>query len=925
MGVIGGVERMKEINQARPTHKMKGLRTAMPLRGALLVGEGQRKLTAEVAGQLVGHQFQGYSDALRKKAVAEALCTNKQKEARDKFAKHSLAVVRAVGLESIGAVSANHASADCADELLRDIAAYFGDSLSAPSVAAADDDEPIELEPQRTLDSLVRDWRIVECERELGHMFSVSVWDNEQRALMRERACGKMLLVDVRRRARELTSGALLAESVWRALLPIFGTDVLYRVLASSGTEQLAICALECDTAYAEKIYELVRVERWQTFVDLLHEGDCNQLLAPLARAVDSDAIFVSNIDGQGEAERQRELMGRRAAALKQTRTRAVYPNFVTTAIADITLSFALQYEPFELDPDGGAPQIRFARGALPNESERTALEIYYSEGAFTDWGVNCGKPECNELRQQLDDDDNALAGDPDARYRHESAQRGCLSDWVLVLRLSREWFERNKRRPAEVRAALERVLPSKVYHVFLGDENSSGYIPLRIRLFECMLPAAYANVTLARFRENEQFPLTSERKATEAGAAWVVPESRSQWEVGDDFVRTVLDRTRHLVLPHVIAGPSSGTRVMCEETRTQIYTPERGIEHILRPTLVCDSAELHHLLGLRGIDSTRAVCNSVLAMEATFGIESARFVARREYQRVLADSGSFVDPAYFALRVDLQTRDGRFLPITHSGLGKGTCDPWQLISHREAARLSTEAALRHKTAAVIASPSAATITGQQAQHLGTNALAIFMDLDKLTSADVVPMMEPGDVLHCAQSAQVDQMAEMLGSIDDYRLDRERPMSPTHTNLLASPTHDWSERLQPDDNYDPSVAFSPVHETQYDSIESESAEEPETFAARTKRLIREAKVQDKLGQLGANEPAEMPNERAASEAVRQAPIESLRNLVNLVGRTRETEYEPVPIAYSPTEVPLNNLDEEDAFVPESRTASLRFF
>ena len=903
--MLGGVPRMKEISNAVQSEKMKGVRVQLPLRGALLAGVGQRALAPDIAAELLPREFAGArapSRATHRSRVRQLMSTAAQRSAAQTFSKNSDAVVRAVARESLDAalVGRNAALKSAVDSLLSGVDAYFGNE----SIASGDT-------PQHTLASLTSDYTLVDVDKYLGTLASALMWRADERKLLKR--CSAVLLCDVASaRLRGVTTPELLAESVWRSLLPIFGTDAPSAVLCTDRNGNastqwvLAVCAPGVSRDYAERMYECVRTARSETFIDILRADDAESvLLAPLALDAELHAaprLFVSNVDGGAERERTAELMERKVAAMKHSRTRLIFKNFLTTTIADVTRSVALAYEPLVALPGGGW-QVRFAeRGdAAPSDAERLACEVYYSDDAFSLFGVGCQRPQCRALRATPRAE---LADDRESALEHERAARGCLSNWVLALRLDIAWFARNNVDVNAVRASVESALGS-CYHVFVGDANSSEYVPLRIRLYECQLRAAYEAHAGARAGDNDVFAPPSSAE---------LPASRASWAPGDDYVRTTLDRAKWRVLRHTFSGPPAGSRVMCESVRTQIYTDERGIEHVSRPMLVCDSHDLSQLLGLRGIDPARTTSNSVHSMAETFGIEAARATAMAEYERVLTDSGSYVDRAHYAVRADVQTRDGHFQPLSYSGLMRGAHDPWQLTSHQRATKMATLAAVRNRTSAALASPTAAVMSGQPLQNIGTGAVQCLLDADACARSQLGHNMEPSEVLRAVEENEADELCQLLRASenpfsasplpDEFDYSPVRPTDAYKDAAPYSPTRPGLENL---------ACFSPMHQSDKDSDDGNSVDSSDSsnnaafdphgtlVGNRVAQLLAEQRAQARreiLGDSLRNESVH-PTTENAEAAVRATPAADLKKLASIVAAAGESEYTPLPVSYDP--------------------------
>lgn len=718
MNMMGGIEQMKVLGNATPSKNLKSVAVSLPLRaGGALMALGQREQTPHTVARLIPREnFGARTQIQHRNAVRAAFAGTPSDGAtgtNNNMLVRSATLTRLVCMQSLGE---------------QQCAAYAQERTQASAALLSDIDRLFDVGTHsaapRTLDALS------EC------------WDTEPAAHLGARYAHRArsaLAFSIRavHRAR-CTDAALLRESVWRALVPYFGTDVTLAVVVLPGPRVL-VAALNCiDEAYERKLYNYVRLQRANVFIELLAPG--TRLLADEAEAAGLiDAVPPIDLpegvvlDADSRAERLLEF---KTNDVTRARTRKMFKNFVCTRIVDVVERVSLLYEPLRVDPATGYVSVQHATGAdAPGDLERIVCESAYGLGAFESGEAGCQRPECRERAGSLRSD------------------VGCLNSFVLVFRLTSAWFERNGVSMSELHESVERCL-GPCFEVLVGDENTLGaddneaqraYVPLRVRVYQCRLHEAYASLNTASLALLDFHPLQRlDAEPTNNDELRAAAQAQCT-----DAAILVLDRAHWVLLAHPFSGPSIGSAVAVDNAYQTVFTPERGLERVAVPEIVCDSNDFHRVLGLRGIDTERANTNSVHDMTAVLGIEAGRATLLSEYQRVLADSGTYVYRAHAALRADLQTMNGVYEPISHKGIANTAHDPCQLASHREPATMFTRAALNNRTTAPIVASSACVMLGRPLHRQGTGIVRTLIDLEALARPDayIFTPPEPADVL----------------------------------------------------------------------------------------------------------------------------------------------------------------------------------
>ena len=797
MGMTGGTEQMKVLGNATQTASLKAIVVCLPLRaGGALFASAQRRLATDIIATLVPREhFAGATSAARhRNAVRQVLSgmsadqqpqLQQQQLAEQSVAVQAMRIAQAICRQSLGEQqleTQKRKHREATDGLMQVIDDLFGvDGARQPA--------------PRTLDTLTERWSIV--------VNGAQLFDD---AADRARIASAIVFYIKPLYHARCKESAILRESVWRALVPYFGKDVSFTVAvggdsrSSSGSAggdsrgggdsgepsgdddrfRVAVAALDCDDdIYVRELYNFIRQQRNNIFIELLRRdsaGRLPHLLADEAKRACLHRALPRPQKLQGlvtdASDNAAELLGIKKNDVVRAQTRHLFRNFVCARVIDVTERVSLLFEPLIRDEATGEVSVQFAAGAdAPSDSERHVVEGYYGMGAFAIAEVGCTRPECR-----------AALACGDLSTGAARADVGCLNSFVLVLRLSVNWFLDNEVPLSMVQQAIERCL-GPFFEVMLGNENSEPYIPLRIRVYQCRLYDAYMSLNTPTLESLDFDPMRAPRSTRaaaaatpQAGAAAAAAPLAAAAPAPTDYrsfiayaeacridpAVLVLDRAKWLLLAHRFSGPRFGSAVAVDDAFQTNFTAERGLEQVRTHEIVCDSSDFHYVLGLRGIDTTRASTNAIHDIAAVLGIEAARTTLLGEYQRVLGESRAYVHRAHAALRASLQTMNGRYEPISHTGIANSAHDPCQLASHREPATMFARAALQNRVVLPVVAPSACVMLGRPLQRQGTGIVHTLLDAEALCKPDtfLFAQPEPGAVLD-AYNAAADEAAQL--------------------------------------------------------------------------------------------------------------------------------------------------------------------
>lgn len=103
---------------------------------------------------------------------------------------------------------------------------------------------------------------------------------------------------------------------------------------------------------------------------------------------------------------------------------------------------------------------------------------------------------------------------------------------------------------------------------------------------------------------------------------------------------------------------------------------PDHAKEVSKQFVIYTGGSDLYEIRYLEGIDLNKTICNDVVAMYNTFGIEAARAMLSREITIAFERGGSTVNYHHLSVLVDMMTYGGYLTSIDRHGMGKSDTDP---------------------------------------------------------------------------------------------------------------------------------------------------------------------------------------------------------------------------------------------------------
>lgn len=110
----------------------------------------------------------------------------------------------------------------------------------------------------------------------------------------------------------------------------------------------------------------------------------------------------------------------------------------------------------------------------------------------------------------------------------------------------------------------------------------------------------------------------------------------------------------------------------------------DNAMEKKKQYVIYTQGVNLYDIRYINGIDPYKTVCNDVIAMYETFGIEAARASLLKEITLAYELAGAPVNYHHLAMLVDLMTRDGHLTSIDRHGMNKSDVDPLSRASFEQ-------------------------------------------------------------------------------------------------------------------------------------------------------------------------------------------------------------------------------------------------
>ncbi|AYV80855.1 MAG: DNA-directed RNA polymerase subunit alpha [Harvfovirus sp.] len=138
-----------------------------------------------------------------------------------------------------------------------------------------------------------------------------------------------------------------------------------------------------------------------------------------------------------------------------------------------------------------------------------------------------------------------------------------------------------------------------------------------------------------------------------------------------NDFIDHVIDKFKLKGLPNI-----SNISTINEEQVLTFDNEHNDIEKKKQYVIYTVGVNLYDIRYLNGIDFNKTICNDVVAMYETFGIEAARATLLREIIYAYERAGSGVNYHHVSVLIDLMTFNGYMTSVDRHGMNKSDVGP---------------------------------------------------------------------------------------------------------------------------------------------------------------------------------------------------------------------------------------------------------
>ncbi len=178
------------------------------------------------------------------------------------------------------------------------------------------------------------------------------------------------------------------------------------------------------------------------------------------------------------------------------------------------------------------------------------------------------------------------------------------------------------------------------------------------------------------------------------------VPIIHLRFDMTEVSINTMVEFMDTKVDNFKIKGVESITDVfpVQEERMISYNNPTHAIDNKTTHTIWTAGINLLNIRSLNGIDLTKTICNDIISVYETFGIEATRVILLREFMLVFERSGSSVNYQHLLLLVDVMTNNGDITSIDRHGMNRMDNDPLSRASFEKTVDQLLAAAVFNKS-----------------------------------------------------------------------------------------------------------------------------------------------------------------------------------------------------------------------------------
>ena len=137
-----------------------------------------------------------------------------------------------------------------------------------------------------------------------------------------------------------------------------------------------------------------------------------------------------------------------------------------------------------------------------------------------------------------------------------------------------------------------------------------------------------------------------------------------------NEFIDTIIDKFK-------LKGITSiNNSFVSEERILTIDNPDKAIEKQNHFMIYTEGVNLYDIRYIMGIDIYKTICNDIVQIYETFGIEAARLSLIREIVSVYDRAGKSANFQHLTILADIMTNGGQLISIDRHGMNKSDNDP---------------------------------------------------------------------------------------------------------------------------------------------------------------------------------------------------------------------------------------------------------
>jgi DNA-directed RNA polymerase II subunit RPB1 len=136
-------------------------------------------------------------------------------------------------------------------------------------------------------------------------------------------------------------------------------------------------------------------------------------------------------------------------------------------------------------------------------------------------------------------------------------------------------------------------------------------------------------------------------------------------------FIETFIDNFKLKGIENIakIAGVSEEPTIIFDDETGEMKTIKNWVTYT-------SGVNLYDIRYVNGIDLNRTVCNDIMIIYETYGIDAARAALIKEFKTVFAAAANNVNYAHLELLCDLMTNGGIPISVDRHGMNKSETDP---------------------------------------------------------------------------------------------------------------------------------------------------------------------------------------------------------------------------------------------------------